>query len=153
MHPLLKLRVFVDDITALLMEKNKVVAEMAKKVMKRLVTKNNLSLKSRVFVDGITAPLIKKNKEVAEMATKVMKKLKEEVEKKGLKQSVNEKGKVIASCSYSEDEMRQCSKEEGVTMADSVETQVKKLLRAGMVPARSWGNPRSGDSSYRKVKN
>ena len=30
------LRVFVDDITALLMEKSKVVAEMAKKVMKRL---------------------------------------------------------------------------------------------------------------------
>ena len=32
----LKLRVFVDDITALLMEKNKEVAEMAKKVMRRL---------------------------------------------------------------------------------------------------------------------
>ena len=35
-YPPLKLRVFVDDITALLMEKNKVVAEMAKKVMRRL---------------------------------------------------------------------------------------------------------------------
>ena len=34
-YPPLKLRVFVDDITALLMEKNKVVAEMAKKVMKK----------------------------------------------------------------------------------------------------------------------
>ena len=32
----LKLRVFVDDITALLRRKNKVVAEMAKKVMKKL---------------------------------------------------------------------------------------------------------------------
>ena len=32
----LKLRVFVDDTTALLMEKNKEVAEMAKKVMRRL---------------------------------------------------------------------------------------------------------------------
>ena len=35
-YPPLKLRVFVDDTTALLMEKNKEVAEMAKKVMKRL---------------------------------------------------------------------------------------------------------------------
>ena len=34
--PSLKLRVFVDDITALLIEKNKEVAEMAKKEMKRL---------------------------------------------------------------------------------------------------------------------
>ena len=86
-----------------------------------------------------------------------------------------------ASCSSLEDELRQCSKEERVTMADSVETLgvdlrtmvkrlgvdekairkmckvrfslikknkairknyikvgVKKLLRAGMVPARTW---------------
>ena len=34
--PPLKLRVFVDDITALLTEKNKEVTEMAKKVMKKL---------------------------------------------------------------------------------------------------------------------
>ena len=32
----LKLRVFVDDIPALLLERNMVVAEMAKKVMKKL---------------------------------------------------------------------------------------------------------------------
>ena len=35
-YPPLKLRVFVDDITALLMVKNKVVAELAKKVTKKL---------------------------------------------------------------------------------------------------------------------
>ena len=35
-YPLLKLRVFVDDITALLMGKHKEVAETAKKVRKRL---------------------------------------------------------------------------------------------------------------------
>ena len=35
-YPPLKFRVFVDDITALLMDKNKIVAEIAKKVMKRL---------------------------------------------------------------------------------------------------------------------
>ena len=34
-YPPLTLRVFVDDITALLMGKNKVVIEMAKKVMKK----------------------------------------------------------------------------------------------------------------------
>ena len=67
------------------------------------------------------------DREVTEMAKKVMKKLKEEVEKKGFKLSVteNEKGgksKMIASCGFLEDELRQCSKEEGVTMADSVET-------------------------------
>ena len=45
-------------------------------------------------------------REVAEVAKKVMKKLKEEIEKK----------KAL------EDEFRQCSKEEAVTMADSVET-------------------------------
>ena len=114
-----------------------------------------------------------------------MKKLKEEVEEKGLKLSVTENGKegkrkVIASCGFLEDELRQCSKEEGVTLADSVETLrvdlrmrvtrlgakekatrkkfkvkfslikknnavqknymkvgVKKLVRAGMVPART----------------
>ena len=84
------------------------------------------------------------------MAKKVMKKLKEEVEKKGLKLSVTEerkdsnrqrtedgkegKSKMIASCGFLEDDMRQCSKEQGVTMADCVETlgvdkrtRVKKL--------------------------
>ena len=35
-YPPLKLRVFADDITALLMGKNNVVAEMAENVMKKL---------------------------------------------------------------------------------------------------------------------
>ena len=56
---------------------------------------------------------------VAEMAKKVMKKLREEVEKKCLNLSVNENGregqsKMIASCGFFQDELRQCSKEEGV---------------------------------------
>ena len=56
-----------------------------------------------------------------------MKKLEEEVEKKGLKLSVTENGKegkskMIASCRLLDDERVQCSKEEGVTMANSVET-------------------------------
>ena len=69
----------------------------------------------------------RRNKEVAEMAKKVMKKLTEEVEKKGLKLSVTENGKegrskMIASCGFLVEELRQFSKEEGVTLADSVET-------------------------------
>ena len=115
-----------------------------------------------------------------------MKKRKEEVEKKGLKLSVTEKGKegkskMIVSCGFLENELSQDSKEEGVTLPDSVETigvdlrtrvkslgakskarrkkckvrfslvkknkafqkkymkaGVKKLLRAGMMPARTW---------------
>ena len=60
------------------------------------------------------------------MAKNVMKKLKEEVEKQGQKLSVTENGKegkskMIASCGFLEDELRQCRKE-GVTMADSVKT-------------------------------
>ena len=63
---------------------------------------------------------------MAEKAKNVMKKLKEEVEK-GLKLSVTEKGtegksKMIASCGFLENELRRCSKQEGVTMADSVKT-------------------------------
>ena len=58
------------------------------------------------------------------MTKKVMKKLKEEVEKRGLKLSVTENGKegkskMIPSCGYLES---QFSKEEGVTLADCVET-------------------------------
>ena len=84
------------------------------------------------------------------------------------------KSNMIASCSFLEEELRQCSKEEGVTMADSVEQEsrgwtqkkkarrkmrkvrfsiakknkvfqrsymkvgIKKLLRAGMVPTKTW---------------
>ena len=56
------------------------------------VTKINLALKLEVFlVDDITASVEGSGKEVAEMATKVIKKLKEEMENKGLKISVNEK--------------------------------------------------------------
>ena len=110
-----------------------------------------------------------------------------ELERKGLKLSVTEDGKegkskMIASCGFLEEKLRECSKEEGVTIAESVETLgvdlrtrvkrsgakekarrrkcrvrfslikknkafqkscvkvgVKKLLRAGMVPARTWG--------------
>ena len=104
------------------------------------VTKNYPPLKLRVFVDDITALLKRKNKVVAEMAKKLMKILKEEVERKGLKLSVTEDGKegtskMIASCGFLEDELRQFSgEEEGVTIADSVDslgvdlrTRVKKL--------------------------
>ena len=113
------------------------------------------------------------------------KKLKEEVEKKGLKLSVTEnvrEGKSkIASCGFLENGRSEISKEDGVTLANNVETLgvdlktrvkrlgakekerrkkcklrfsiikknkafqniymkvgVKKLSRAGMMPARTW---------------
>ena len=131
-------------------------------------------------MNDITALPKGENREVAEMA----KKLKEVVERKGLKLSVTENGKegkskTIASCDFLDNELGQYS-EDGVTVADSVETLgvdlrtrvkrlgakqqarrkkcilrfsiikkkafqksymkvgVKKLLRAGMVPARTW---------------
>ena len=53
--------------------------------------------------------------------------MKEEVEKKGLKLSVTEigkegKSKMIASCGFLEKELSQFRREEGVTLADGVET-------------------------------
>ena len=78
-------------------------------------------------MDDITALLMVKNGEVAEVGRKVMKKLKEEVEKKGLELSVTENGKegknkMIASCGFLENELSHFSKEDGVTLVDSVET-------------------------------
>ena len=62
--------------------------------------------------------MVGRNKEGAEMAKHVMEKSQEEVEKNGLKLSVTENGKegtskMIASCGFLEDELRQCSREEG----------------------------------------
>ena len=69
-------------------------------------------------MDDITALLMGTNREVAAMAKEGMKKLKEEIEKKGLKLSVNENGKegrskMIASCGFFENELSQFSKEGG----------------------------------------
>ena len=82
-------------------------------------------LKLRVFVDDITALVKGNNKEVVEMAKEVMKKLKEAVGKKGVNLSLTENGKekkskMIASRGFLDEELRQFSKEEGVTLADSV---------------------------------
>ena len=50
-HPQLKLRVFVDDLTALLRGKNKEVAVMAKKVVKKLI-KRGREDRAQVTEDG-----------------------------------------------------------------------------------------------------
>ena len=86
------------------------------------VTKIYPLLKLRVFVDDITALLTEKHKEVAEMAKKAMKKFKKEKEQKCLKLSVTENGKegkskMIASCGFLDNELRQFSREEGVLIA------------------------------------
>ena len=95
------------------------------------VTKIDPPLKLRVFVNDITALVMRKNEEVAEVAQKVMKRQREEVERKGFELSVKQNGtegksKMIASCGFLVDELRQCSKEEGVTVADRVETLERK---------------------------
>ena len=68
---------------------------------------------------------------MAEVAKKVMKKLREEVEKKLRRKASNflvtengeeGKSKIIASCGFLQNELRQFGREEGVTLADSVET-------------------------------
>ena len=89
--------------------------------------KFTLPLVLRVFVDEITALLERTNRDIAETAKKVMKKLREEVDKKGLKLSVTENGKegrskMIASCGFLENGLRQFSRKEGVALVDSVET-------------------------------
>ena len=64
--------------------------------------------------------------ELAAMAEKVLRKMKEEVEEKGLKLSITEKrkkekSKMITSCRYPEEKLRECS-QKGVSVANSVET-------------------------------
>ena len=92
------------------------------------VTKFNPPLKLRVFVDDITALLMEKEQRSDRHVKKCDEEIKkEEVERKGLKLSVTENGKegknkMIASCGFLENELRQFSREEGVTLVDSVET-------------------------------
>ena len=79
------------------------------------------------------------------MAKKVMGKLKEG-ERKGHKLSVTENGKegkskMIASCGFLEDEPRQHSKEQGVTMADSVENVGRRLE----IESQEVGSKRTGE--------
>ena len=76
----------------------------------------------------ITALLMEKNEVVAEMAKKVLKRVRKEVENKGLKLR---KSKMIASCGFLEDELRQCNEEGEVTLADSVETLGVRSLEVG----------------------
>ena len=57
------------------------------------VSKNLPPLKLSVFVDDITAFMNGRNKELLEMAGKVLEKLKSELEEKGLKLWISERGK------------------------------------------------------------
>ena len=79
------------------------------------------SFRKEDFAGDITALVKGRNKEVAEMAKKVMKKKKEEVELSVTEKGREGKSKMIASCGL-ENDLGQFSREEGVTLADSVET-------------------------------
>ena len=77
-------------------------------------------------MDHITALLKGRNKESVEMAEKVVSKLKKKAEEKRQKLSISKNGKegkskMIASCRYLEEELRECS-EKGVVVAESVAT-------------------------------
>ena len=112
------------------------------------VTNFYTPLKLRVFLGDTSALLMERNREVAEMAKKVMKKLKKR-ERKALKLSVTEDGKegkskLVASCGFLENEVRQSSREEGVTLADSVETLGGDLrTRANMLGAKEKARRKS----------
>ena len=64
----------------------------------------------------ISAFLKERNNELEKLAERVLVKLKKEVEK-GSKEG---KSKVIASCRCLDEELRECSKREGVELATSV---------------------------------
>ena len=95
-------------------------------------------MKLRVFVDDITA-LVKGKCRSGGNGEKGGEKVERRSGEKGLKLSVTENGMegkstMIASCGFLENELNQFSREEGVTLADSVETlgvdlttRVKKL--------------------------
>ena len=128
-----------------------------------------------------------KNKVVADMAKKVMKKLREEVEKIGLKLSVNENGQEAKeqhvrvawflggrAASMQEgrsDDGKQCGntwsdlrtktkrlgnvrfsliKKNKAFQKSYMKVVVKKSLRAGMVPARTWGAHAVGIAAHRQ---
>ena len=100
------------------------------------VTKFYPPIKLRVFVDDITALLMRKNREVSEMAKKVIKKLKEEVERKGLNLSVTEDGKEGKS----------------KMMARDMKVGIKKMLRAGMMPARTCEEGSHGEVEIKETR-
>ena len=103
-------------------------------------------------MNDITAFLMGRNQDLVEKAGKVMRKLKEAVEEKGLKLSITENGKedeskMIASCGHLEESLRECSRKEGVTMADSVERAVEN----GSGPCESVASASRGCCAHRKV--
>ena len=84
-----------------------------------------------------------KFKEVAEMGEKVMKRLREEVEKKGLKLSITENGKVKRLGVKETARRKKCKvrfsliKKKKAFQKSYMKVGVKKFLRTGRVPARA----------------
>ena len=83
-------------------------------------------------MDDITASV---EQGVGGNGVNVLKKLKKEVEEKGFKLSITEGGqegnsKVVASCKYLEEKLRDCSREEGVVMAETEKQKVRGEILA-----------------------
>ena len=147
-YPPLKLRVFVDDITALSMEKNEKVAEMAKKVRKKLTeeVEKNASLsvneKGKEATSKTTAPCgfledelrqcSKEGQTIAYSVETLGVDLRTRVKRLGAKLGANEKArKTKCRMRFS------IIKKNKVFQKSYTKVGVKKLSRAGMVPASS----------------
>ena len=146
-YPPLKLRVFVDNITAPLREKKNVVAEMAKKVMKKLKEEvERKGLKLAVTEDGKegTSKMIascgflenelrqfrREGVTMADSVDTLSVDLRTRVNKLGAKDEARRK-KCRVTFSL--------TKKNKAFQTGYVKVGVKNLLRAGMMPARTWG--------------
>ena len=142
----MKLRVFVNDITALVKGRNKEVAEMAKKVMKKLkeevekkglklsVTENGKEGKSKMiascgFLENEQSQFRKEGVTLAGSVETLGVDLRTRVKSFGAKEKARRK-KCKARFSL--------IKRKNPFQKNYMKVGVKKLLRAGMMPARTW---------------
>ena len=150
--PSLKLRVFVDDITALVKGMNKEVAEMANKVMKKKkeeveeeglklsVTGNGKEGKSKMiascgFLENELSQFSKEGLTLEDSVETLGVDLRTRVKRLGAKEKARRKKyKVRLSIIKKSKALRK----------NYMKVGVKKLLRAGMMPAGTWESMRLG---------
>ena len=158
--PSLKLRVFVGDITALVKGMNKEVVEMANKVMKRLqeeveekglklsVTGNGKEGKSKMiascgFLENELSQFSKEGPTLEDSVETLGVDLRTRVKRLGAKEKARRKKyKVRLSIIEKSKALRK----------NYMKVGVKKLLRAGMMPARTWGVHAVGMSPTERLK-
>ena len=134
-YPPLKLRAFVDNITALLMEKNKEVAEMAMKVkeeverkgFKMSVTESGKERKSKMIASCGCVNAANDDRQCRNAWS-------------GFDNESKKVGRVKEKARRKKCKVRfSLIKKNKVFQKNYMKVGVKNLLRAGMVPARTWG--------------